>query len=111
MEAEAKVYTDEHGGYIGLPNHETIKHSVGQYVAGMAHANGIESFWAALKRGYHGTYHHMSVKHLGRYVGEFEGRHNDRPADTVDQMAHMVRGMEEKRLRYEDLTAGPAATA
>ena len=49
-----------------------------------AHTNGIESFWAALKRGYHGTYHHMSVKHLGRYVGEFEGRHNDRPADTVD---------------------------
>ncbi len=105
MEPEAKVYTDEHGGYVGLPNHETIKHSVGQYVSGMAHTNGIESFWAALKRGYHGTYHHMSVKHLGRYIGEFEGRHNDRPADTVDQMAHMVRGMEGKRLRYEDLIA------
>ena len=105
MEPEAKVYTDEHGGYVGLPNHETIKHSVGQYVNGMAHTNGIESFWAALKRGYHGTYHHMSVKHLGRYVGEFEGRHNDRPADTVDQMGHMVRGMEGKRLRYEDLIA------
>ena len=105
MEPEAKVYTDEHGGYIGLPNHETIKHSVGQYVAGMAHTNGIDSFWAALKRGYHGTYHHMSVKHLGRYVGEFEGRHNDRPADTVDQMGHMVKGMEGKRLRYQDLVA------
>ena len=65
----------------------------------------IESFWAALKRGYRGTYHHMSVKHLGRYVGEFEGRHNDRPADTVDQMGHMVKGMEGKRLRYQDLVA------
>ena len=108
MEPEAKVYTDEHGGYVGLPNHETIKHSVGQYVNGMAHTNGIESFWAALKRGYHGTYHHMSPQHLARYVAEFEGRHNDRPADTVDQMAHMVRGMEGKRLRYEDLTGRAA---
>ena len=51
-EPEAKVYTDEHSGYIGLPNHETIKHSVGQYVTGMAHTNGMESFWALLKRGY-----------------------------------------------------------
>ena len=51
----------------------------------------------------------MSVKHLGRYVAEFEGRHNDRSADTIDQMAHMVRGMEGKRLRYRDLIAEPDA--
>ena len=69
----------------------------------------LESFWALLKRGYHGTYHKMSVKHLGRYVAKFEGRHNDRPADTIDQMAHMVRGMEGKRLRYMDLIAEPDA--
>ena len=55
-----------------------------------AHTNGIESFWAMLKRGYEGTYHKMSVKHLGRYVGEFSGRHNDRSSDTIDQMRHMV---------------------
>ena len=64
-----------------------------------------ESFWALMKRGLHGTYHHVSVKHLGRYVNEFSGRHNDRPSDTVDQMSHIVKGMEGKRLRYEDLTA------
>ena len=70
----AKVYTDEHGGYIGLENHEAVKHSAGEYVNGMAHTNGIESFWALLKRGYIGTYHNMSVKHLNRYVNEFAGR-------------------------------------
>ena len=83
----ATVYTDDHGGYQGMPfEHETVKHSISEYVNGMAHTNGIESFWSLLKRGYHGTYHHMSEKHLGRYVGEFAGRHNDRPADTIDQM-------------------------
>ena len=33
-----------------------MKHSISEYVNGMAHTNGIESFWALLKRGYHGTF-------------------------------------------------------
>ena len=100
----ATVYTDGHGGYQGMPfEHETVKHSISEHVNGMAHTNGIESFWSMLKRGYHGTYHHMSEKHLGRYVGEFAGRHNDRPADTIDQMQATARGMVGKRLRYADL--------
>ena len=78
----AQVYTDEHKGYIGLPNHETVKHGVGEYVDGMAHTQGIESHWAMLKRGYHGVYHKMSAKHLQRYVNEFAGRHNSRSQDT-----------------------------
>ena len=102
---DAMVYTDGETGYAGLPNHEAVKHTVGEYVRGMAHTNGIESFWSMLKRGYYGTYHQMSPQHLGRYVGEFAGRHNQRPDDTVDQMAAMVRGMDGKRLRYRDLTA------
>ena len=101
----AKVYTDEHGGYVGLDNHEAVKHSVGEYVNGQAHTNGIESFWSMLKRGYYGTYHKMSEKHLGRYVNEFAGRHNQRPLDTAVQMEQMARGLEKKRLRYSDLIA------
>ena len=82
-----------------------MKHSVSEYVNGQAHTNGIESFWAMLKRGYHGVYHKMSVKHLNRYVNEFTGRHNVRPLDTMKQMEEVVRGMEGKRLRYVDLIA------
>ena len=100
----ATVYTDDHGGYQGMPfEHETVKHSISEYVNGMAHTNGIESFWALLKRGYQGTYHHMSEKHINRYVGEFSGRHNDRKSDTLDQMARIVRGLVGKRLQYQDL--------
>ena len=102
----ATVYTDDHGGYQGMPfEHETVKHSISEYVNGMAHTNGIESFWSMLKRGYHGTFHHMSEKHLGRYVTEFAGRHNAREADTIDMMGQMAKGMVGKRLRYCELIA------
>ena len=59
-----------------------------------------------MKRGLHGTYHHVSTKHLGRYVGEFSGRHNSRPLDTADQMDRMARGTAGKRLRYRGLVEG-----
>ena len=61
------------------------------------------SFWSMMKRGYVGTYHHMSPEHLDRYIGEFEGRHNNGDADTLDQMAAMVRGFEGQWLRYRDV--------
>ena len=103
---EATIYTDEARAYKGMPrDHEAVKHSVREYVRGQAHTNGIESFWSMLKRGYVGTYHKMSPKHLGRYVAEFQRRHNDRPADTIEQMEVVVAGMDGRRLRYRELTA------
>ena len=107
-QAGATVYTDQANVYNHLDawfDHETVNHSVGEYVRGQAHTNGIESFWAMLKRGIVGTYHHMSEKHLDRYVREFAGRHNIRDKDTVDQMSTLARGMVGKRLRYQDLIA------
>ena len=53
VEPDSIVYTDEHKCYQGIPHrHETVKHSVSQYVKDQAHTNGIESFWALLKCGY-----------------------------------------------------------
>ena len=107
-EPDATVYTDDARAYVGLRRvHETVSHGAGEYVNGMASTNGIESFWSLLKRGYIGTYHWFSTKHLHRYISEFEGRHNDRPLDTIDQMTCMVRGMVGKRLRYSDLIGEP----
>lgn len=100
----AQVYTDDAHAYRGIPRpHESVKHSVGEYVNGMAHTNGIESFWSLLKRGYHGTFHHFSAKHLQRYVNEFAGRYNIRERDTIDQMNAVVAGLVGKRLLYRDL--------
>lgn len=103
---DAPIYTDEAQVYSGLKNHEAVRHSVGEYVRGMAHTNGVESFWALLKRGYYGTFHKLSPKHLNRYVQEFAGRHNIRDLDTVVQMSLIAQGLDQKRLRYEDLVSG-----
>ena len=100
----AQVYTDDAAAYKGINReHETVRHSVSEYVRGQAHTNGMESFWAMLKRGYHGTYHHVSAKHLDRYVQEFAGRHNSRPMDTEQQMVALAHGGVGKQLRYSDL--------
>ena len=102
----ATVYTDEASAYEGLPfEHESVKHSVSEYARGMAHTNGIESFWSMLKRVHVGTFHKLSPKHLDRYVTEFAGRHNLRKQDTIDIMGAVASGMERKRLRYSDLIA------
>ena len=108
-EPTATVYTDEAAAYQRLNRqHEAVAHGVGEYVRGQAHTNGMESFWSMLKRGYVGTYHKMSVKHLDRYVDEFEGRHNIRPMDTTDQMATVARRADGRRLPYADLIGPPA---
>ncbi len=101
----AQVFTDEAAAYQGLPNHETVKHSVGEYVAGRVHTNSIESFWSMLKRAHKGTFHKLSPKHLQRYVNEFAGRENMREHDTIAQMAILTAGLAAKRLQYRDLVA------
>ena len=101
----AMVYTDESRSYKGLPYHQSVNHTVAEWVNGQAHTNGLESFWSLLKRSYHGTFHHMSKKHLHRYVIEFSGRHNIREQDTANQMTAIFQGMISKPISYQELTA------
>ena len=70
------IVSDEEGAYKRLPNHCSVPHLKGVYVDGIIHTNGLDSFWALLKRGYHGIYHQWSRHHAQRYVNEFAGQHN-----------------------------------
>ena len=105
VEPDAQKFTDEASAYEGLSNHATCQHTVARWVDGQAHTNGLESFWSMFKRGYHGTYHRMSPKHLHRYVNEFAGRHNVRDRDTLEQMGLLAAGLVGRQLQYRDLIA------
>ena len=93
IDVDADVYTDDLKSYQGLRSHAVVRHGVGEYVSDQAHVNGVESFWALLKRGHYGTYYRMSPVHLQRYIDEFAGRHNLRPCDTEVQMRMTAQGM------------------
>lgn len=105
IESSTMVYTEAASPYVSLDNHESVKHSIMEYVRGEVHTNGVESFWSLLKRGYIGTFHHFSAKHCQRYLDEFVGRHNIRVLDTIDQMRSLADRMIGHRIMYRDLIA------
>ena len=85
--------------------HETVKHSVGEYVRGMASTNGLESFWSRLKRALQGTFHKLSPKPLDRDVQQFAGRHNIGELGTLAQMTDTLARMVGRSLFDRDLVA------
>lgn len=86
---DATVITDEFSGYNILRKTRYIRlmvdHSKG-YSDGIIHTNNIESFWATLKRGVYGIYHHISIQHMQSYVNEFCFRYNNRKADMFNMV-------------------------
>lgn len=104
-----QLYTDDFSSYnkIGsLYPHETVAHGRGEYVRdNEIHSNSAESFWALFKRGYYGTYHQMSPKHLQRYVNEFIYRFNSRTAEVSKVFENVIGNIaSEKALHYKALT-------
>ncbi len=99
------LMTDEAGAYVEVGRefggHGTVNHSIEEYVrGGFWHTNTAEGYFAILKRGIYGTYHHVSPKHLKRYVGEFDFRYNHRDVDDFERADAALRGIEGKRLTY-----------
>ena len=108
VEPGTKVYTDESRSYTNLGyffDHETVNHSAREFVRGDASTNSIESFWAVLKRSYHGTYHWWSFKHSHRYVNEAAFRLNEGNCrrHTLKRIDSLLEGAQDKRLKYKTL--------
>jgi transposase-like protein len=99
-----RLITDDANHYYAMPRnierHDTIKHSDRVYVRGDVHTNTVEGAFGLLKRGIVGTFHHVSVGHLGRYCDEFSFRYNARKMKDGERAALMVEGAEGKRLTY-----------
>ncbi len=97
---ESKLYADVHM----FADHETVKHSSGEYVRGDVHTNSVEGSFSVFKRGMKGTYQHCAEKHLHRYLSEFDFRYNNRVALGVGDTARMeqaLKGIVGKRLTYK----------
>jgi transposase-like protein len=109
VETGAMLCTDEHHSYDNIRGYRrlTVNHSAKEYVNGMAYTNGIESVWALLKRGYHGIYHHFSVKHMQRYVDEFTFRLNEGncKVHTMVRIDALIAKTDGVRITYKALTA------
>jgi transposase-like protein len=102
MTDESLVYPTVGKEFSG---HGTVNHSIEEYVrtGGFHHTNTVESYFAILKRGIIGTYHHVSQYHLKRYLGEFDFRYNQRIAlgiDDTQRARRAIEGAGGKRLTY-----------
>ena len=103
--ADATLYSDGEPAYAGRSNHDSVRHSAGEYVRGDVHTNSIESFWSMLKRAHMGTFHKLSPKHLNRYVQEFAAKNDLRDSDTLVQMCETVGCLVGRNLLYRELIA------
>ena len=110
IHADTNVMSDDGGARVAheFERHQSVNHSIGEYVRGDVHTNTIEGYFSILKRGITGVYHHVSPQHLKRYLAEFDFRYNERAALGVTDEARADRllgGIVGKRLMYRDSSA------
>jgi transposase-like protein len=106
MTDEALVYEKLGQEFSG---HGTVNHSADEYVrsGGFHHTNTIESFFALLKRGVYGNFHHVSEAHLHRYLTEADFKYNTRKASDAERADELLRGAKGKRLLYRQPDQAP----
>lgn len=107
VEKGSILHTDEFPAYSSIKGYKkhSINHRKGIYSFNGVSTNGVESMWAVMRRGIYGVYHHVSDKHLDRYVNEFTFRLNEGnvKVHTVDRLNSLIDGMEGHRLTYKKL--------
>lgn len=73
------------------------------YADGQVHTNGLESYWAILKRALKGTYIAVEPFHLFRYLDEQAFRFNERKATDAERFEGVLENVVGRRLTYEAL--------
>jgi transposase-like protein len=111
IDEATKTMSDDGGARIGRTRrlHQTVNHSIGEYVRGEVHTNTIEGYFSIMKRGITGVYHHVSAQHLKRYLAEYDFRYNERSAlDVTDaeRSTKAVAGVVGKRVTYQQTNGG-----
>lgn len=106
----ATIMTDELTSYSGIGDHfegghHTVNHSKDEYRRGEAGTNEVEAYFALLKRGIMGSFHHVSKKHLDRYCDEFSFRWNYRKVSDGLRTVEAIKSGEGRRLMYKDPVA------
>lgn len=105
VEKGSNLFTDEWLSYRGLDEnyiHEVINHGV-EYMKDNIHTNGIENFWALLKRTLKGTYVSVEPFHLSRYLDEQVFRFNERKLNDKERFIGVLKAVSGKRLTYDEL--------
>jgi hypothetical protein len=92
--AQSGLATEFGGG------HETVNHSAGEYARGEAGINQAEAFFGLFKRGVVGSFHHISERHMNRYLNEFSFRWDLREATDGERTVEAIKASEGKRLMY-----------
>lgn len=110
----ALISTDELSGYRGIGahyvgGHHVVNHKSGQYVNGPACTNGAESFFALFKRGVYGVFHHISRKHLQRYLDEFGFRWQTKALTDMERLEAALKLAPGCRLVYSGESEGLAS--
>jgi transposase-like protein len=116
VDLRGKLMTDSWRGYIMIgrefaQGHERVDHGSGEYAHGETHVNEAESYFALLKRGIVGSFHHVSAEHLSRYCDEFSFRRSLRSIDDTTRAAKAIKTGEGKRLTYRPLSSTTAPEA
>lgn len=104
----AELHTDQWSGYERFGRrctHKTVNHDEWYVAEDGTHCNAVESAWSLFKRAIVGSFHHVSRKHLHRYLAEFDSRFNARHDDNGDYVHQIVGQADGRQLRMKDLVA------
>lgn len=106
----ARIHTDDHAIYQYLgprhAGHDVVTHTLKEYArrenGRLITTNTVEGFFSLVKRGIHGTFHHVGRSYLQQYLNEFDFRYNARKVSDSERTMWALKAIEGKRLTLRE---------